>query len=320
MPKAKKPINDTFIYTEIVRCGQIGVIALRSFFAYHPNIKVHVFGIEEDRSVVGEFKNVIFHSLDQPDPELEGWKGNWIKLFLLKRRSKQIAKNFDHGHLGTASLWAHLIQTRSETYMLHFDSDVVFRAEAVSDIMERLSKGFDIVGPIRNYKHNPHNDNTMRRHPDVVGTSFFAFNRNKIPAYSYDQLTNMCRGRYNPLGFEVIDFFDPVSFVLLKNGSRVSHLSVNDYGGQDKRGGRVNKYPELNTIVDFGDKTSHFSAVGSGMNFYRNRNSISDVPNSYVQYGLEKYAVYMKLFYNQDLDIEYDKKKYALLFKVKKWY
>ena len=310
-----------FVYTEIVRCGQIGTIALRSFYTYHPKQVVHVFGLESDRAAVQEFPQVVFHSLDQPDPSLESWgSAAFPTRFKMMRRSQQIARNFNQGHRGTASLWAHLIQTRPETYLLHFDSDVVFRNEALSDIITGIAGGYDLIGPIRNYRHNPHNDASKRAHDDVTGTSFFAYNRTLIPHYSFKTLTKMCQGLYNPLGFDVIDFFDPVAFVMLGQGARISFLSVDDYGGQDKKGGRVNKYPKLNPIVDFGDKMAHFSAVGSGMNFYQNRASVAKVPDSYIQYGLEKYAVYMKLFYDQDIDVSYDKKPYQPLFAVKKWY
>jgi hypothetical protein len=313
-----KAASSVFVYTEVVRCGEIGVIALRSFFTFHPNQKVHVFGLESDRWSVADFKNAVFHSLDKPDPALEKWDG-LKQRFLMAHRYKTIAKNFDKGHLGTASLWAHLIKTRSEQYLVHFDSDVVFRAEALSDITNSLDE-FDLIGPIRHYKHNPHGNSHIKGHPDVAQTVFFGFNRKKVSDHDYETLTKMCQGSYNPQGFEVLDFFDPVSFEILSNGGKVKGLAVDDYGGEDSQGGRLNKYKTLNAVVDFGDKLAHFSAVGSGLNFYKNRHKIKDVPNSYVQYGLEKYAVYKKLFYDEDIGIDYDGNKYAPLFKVDRWY
>jgi hypothetical protein len=315
-------MKDFFIYTEIVRCGQIGTIAIRSFFVFHPKVKIHVFGLESDRQAIAEFpaSQIVFHSLDKPDPKLEKWPPGFINQLKMKRRSRQIAENFNHGHLGTASLWAHLIQTRPEKYLIHFDSDVIFRAEALSDITKRLSKGYDIVGPPRSYKNNPNDRDDVRHLTDLTQTLFFGFNRRKITPQTYPVMTKMCQGLFNPLGFPNIDFFDPVEFDILNNGGKIFYLSTDDYGGCSLKGSRVNKYPKVNAIVDFGDKLSHFSAVGSGMNFYNNREQISEVPDSYVKYGLEKYAVYVKLFYGEDIDVKYDKRKYAPLFKVKKWY
>ena len=315
-------MDDLFIYTEIVRCGEIGIIALRSFYAFHPKIKVHVFGLESDRPAVKEFPEVTFHSLDKPDPKLESWgKKNLFYRAKMVRRCRQIAKGFDEAHLGTASLWAHLIETRPEKYLLHFDSDVIFRAPALSDITSRLSKGYDLVGPPRAYKHNPNSRDDVRHLRDLTQTCFFGFNKNKIDKHPHDELINMCRGYFSPLGTPIIDFFDPVEFEILHNGGKIYYLSIDDYGGCNLEGNRINKYPKLNAIIDFGDKFSHFSAVGSGLNFYENADQINeDVPDIYINYALEKYAVYVKLFYDRDIDVKYNLKKYAPLFKVKNWY
>ncbi len=314
-------MNDFFVYTEIVRCGEIGVIALRSFYAYHPDVVVHVYGLESDRWAVKEFKKVVYHSLDKPDPKIEPWGDKGIiEKFKMRKRSKTIAANFDHGHLGTASLWANIIQTRPERYLIHFDSDVVFRAPALDDIVSRLKNGYDLVGTMRNYKNNPHKVAGIRGYKDLTQTCFFGFDKTKISPQPYDILTKMCQGTYNPKGFQVLDFFDPVSFDMLDNGAKIYHLSVDDYGGWTEAGDRKNKYNEVNAIVDFGKKFSHFSAVGSGLNFYKNRGKITDVPGIYIQYSLEKYAIYAKLFYDKDIGEPYDENKYKPLFKVKKWY
>jgi len=326
MPKKpasrKMHFKDFFVYTEIVRCGPIGTIALRSFFTFHPEQKVHVFGLESDRTAVAEFPNVIFHSMDDPITKLESWgtKG-FLHRAKMIRRSRQIAKNFDEAHLGTASLWAHLIQTRPEKFFIHFDSDVVFRGPALADLTDRLIGGYDLVGPPRGYKNNPNKRDDVRHLTDITQTCFFGFNATKINQHPYNVLVNMCRGYYNPLGTPVIDFFDPVSFEILHNNGRIFYLSTDDYGGCNLEGNRINKYPKLNAIIDFGDKFAHFSAVGSGLNFYENADQIKkDVPDIYIKYAIEKYAIYAKLFLNRNIGIKYDAKKYAPLLKIKKWY
>lgn len=316
----RKITGKVFIYTEIVNCGQIGVIALRSFFAHHPKELVHVYGLTSDRQAISEFPNVIFHCLDKPNRKVEGWGFNLYKELLTRFRYKQIHRRFSHGHLGTASLWAFLIQARKETFMLHFDSDVVFRASALKDIYKQLEAGYDLVGPVRNYKYNPHGDDEKRVRPDVTQTYCFAFNREKVSSYPYKELVEMCRGGYNPLGFAVIDFFDPVGFDIQNNGGKIYKLSVDDFGGEGLKGGRKNKYPAANAIVDFGAKIAHFSGVGSGMNFYNHPESAKNVPESYVDHGLRRYAMYMKLFYGQEVMKTADMDVYAPLFKVKKWF
>ena len=320
MTKPSGPNAYFFVFMEVVRCGEIGSVTLRSFFKYHPGQIVHVFGLEDDRRSIAEFKDVIFHSLDKPEPQDTIWGNSKLQRYRFTRRARQIAHNFDYGHLGTASLWAHIIQTCPEKFIIHFDSDVIFRAPALDDITSRLQNGYDIVGPPRAYKNNPNKRDDIRSLMDLTQTCFFGFNKDKVPNYSYKTLTKMCQGLYNPDGFDMLDFFDPVARSIMKNDGQIFYLSPDDYGGWGREGTRTNKYPELNAIVDFGNKMSHFSAVGSGMNFYKNGGKIKKVADDYVQYGLEKYAVYMKLFYNKVIDVKYDSKKYAPLFDVKKWY
>lgn len=281
---------------------------------------MHVFGLESDRDSTAEFPFVIFHSLDKPDTRAEEWGWSPLKNAKFTKRYLQISKNFNYGHLGTASLWAHLIQSRSEKYLIHFDSDIVFRDSALPDIISRFRRGYDLVGPVRNYKYNQHNEDDKRGLPDLTQTCFFGFNTSKISPHSYKILTKMCQGLYNPRGFPLIDFFDPIAYEMIENGAKIGFLSVDDYGGEDFRGSRKNKYPQLNAAIDFGSKLSHFSAVGSGLNFHRNHKDIREVADSYIQYGLEKYSVYVKLFYNEDIGVPFDMKKYGPLFRVKDWY
>jgi len=324
MPKVSKKDalirKDVFIYTEIINCGQIGHIALKSFFAHHPGARVHVFGTSDDFSAVKGFPGVVFHALDKPKGSVEGWGLNIFANMKTRLRYKQIQKRFTHGHLGTASLWAYLIQTVQEPFMLHFDSDVVFRAPILGDIYDKIEKGYDLIGPVRNYKYNPHGDDEKRIRPDVTQTYCFAFNRSKVGIFPYKELVEMCRGGYNPLGFSVIDFFDPVGFDIQHNGGKLYKLPVNDFGGEDLRGGRKNKYPDANAIVDFGSKIAHFSGVGSGMNFFYHPDAAANVPESYVDHGLRRYAMYMKLFYNKEVMKTKDMDDYKPLFEVKKWF
>lgn len=299
-PLLKSTVNEPFIFTEIYNCAKIAKIALESFLIHHPNTTIHIYGTPADFALIPESSNFVFHDLtDQP----------------------QILKNFSSGHLGTASLWAKIILERQEKYILHFDSDVIFRAPVFPEIIEKLEAGYSIVGPIRNYQHNPNNRQDVRWLANVSQTVCFGFDREKVTARDYQTLTKMCQGLFNPYGHPVIDFFDPVMFDILRNGGTTYHLSSDDFGGCDLYGKRTNAYPELNARIDFGHKLAHFAAVGSGMNFHNNKATISPtVAQSYIDFAVEKYAIFCKVFYQEELGIPYDPKKYQSLLQVKDWY
>ncbi len=278
--------NNIFIFTEIINCGKIGKIAIESFVRFHPNAQLCVFGMKDDLAWIHPSKKLSL--IDISDHKI-------------------IVQGFRSGHLGTAMLWAKLIKERKDRYIIHFDSDVIFRHEALSDITKPLNQGFDLVGYIRNYKHNPNNRTDVQHLPDLTQTAFFGFNREKIDSFSLPNLTKMCQGSYNPAGHPIIDFFDPVMFNILKNRGRIHHLSAKNYGGCDYLGQRAkNDYPELNNLIDFGHKYIHFSAVGSGMNFYEHEREISGVPESYKSYAMGKYALFCKIFYNEDINYPFD--------------
>ena len=297
--KAEK-IGESFIFTEIYGCGKIGKIALESAHFHHPNTPIHIFGTPADFTHIKKYPQFVFHDI-----------GNETK----------ILNNFNYGHLGTASLWAKIIIEREEQYIIHFDSDVIFRAPVFEDIAEKLRSGYSIVGCIRNYQHNPSHIDNVRYLSDVSQTMCFGFNKGKITLQDYEPFTKMCQGTYNPYGHPVIDFFDPVMFDILRNNGTIYYFSQDEFGGCDLYGKRANKYPELNALIDFGDKLAHFSSVGSGMYYYLHPDKVDDkVPRSYRNYAKEKYAVFCKIFYNEDVDIQYDKEKYYPLFEVKDWY
>lgn len=301
-PKLLKSSLNTqpFIFTELYRCAKIGKIALDSLAMHHPGLEIHIYGTPEDFALIEHRPQFILHDLT---PET------------------QIRENFNHGHLGTASLWAKIILERPERYIIHFDTDVIFRAPVFPEIIEKLHQGYSQVGPRRNYQHNPNNRDNVRWLADVSQTVCFGFDRERVTQRSYDILTKMCQGTFNPYGYPMIDFFDPVSFDIQHNGGRTYFLSHDDFGGCDEYGKRHNKYPDQNALIDFGDKLVHFAGVGSGMNFYTNKEKIStSVAQSYIDFALEKYAIYCQVFYQEELGISYDHAKYAALLGVKDWY
>jgi hypothetical protein len=288
-----------YVFSEMVGCGKIAKVALQSFIIHHPETVLHLYGVPDDFKWAPLHDKFVFHDLT-PFPE--------------------ILSAFKSGHLGTATLWAKIIKESSSKYLIHFDSDVIFRAPVINQLSKILDGGYDLVGPMRNYKNNPHGIRGIRHLPDITQTLCFGFNREKITDWNIDTLIKMCQGTYCPFGHNVIDFFDPISFDIIDNGGKVFILDVDDYGGFDHLGGRKNKYFNENSLIDFGDKLAHFSAVGSGMFYYHNKNSLNpNVPQSYINYALEKYSVFCKIFYDEDIGIAFDQKKYSPLFKIDNW-
>jgi len=292
-----------FIWTECVNCGKVANIALLSFLKYHPDIKINVFGTLKDFEVTPKHDNIKYWNIESDLDVINGYK---------------------NGHLGTAILWAKLIHFRPERHLLHFDSDLVFRGSIVYTLLEKISEGYDLIGAVRNYKHNLSNIDNVRYLPDVVATGLFAFNREKVTPYPHDIMIKMCQGSYNPENFPTIDFFDPISFdITLKNKGKIFFLSSDEVGGCNNQGSRDNAFKQYNNDntpykLEFGSSLAHFSGVGSGCNFYHNPQNIGNVPKSYVDYCLDRYALFCKIFYNEDLGI--DLSQYKNILAIKDWY
>ncbi len=282
--------NDTFIFTICYNCGKILKKALESFFKFHPDTKVYVFGTAKDFKELKEFKqNIEFIELSGDD--------------VLKQHYK-------NGHFGTAYIVTKVLRKEYGDYkkIIHFDSDVVFREECLSDITKGFEDGYDLIGQRRSYEKNRCNRNDLAGISDVIGTCFFGLNLEKLPNYNFDVLHRMVAGYHNPHKHPVLDFFDPVSFDVLYGGGKIKYLDFNDYGASNENGSWANDYPELNLLFDFGKKFVHFAGIGSGMNFYYNGDG--SVPASYSVWAKERFSMYMKLFYNEDLTIGYDKNTY----------
>lgn len=60
-----------------------------------------------------------------------------------------------------------------------------------------------------------------------------------------------------------------------------------------------------------GARVIHFAGCGSGLNFTNNGNG--NVPSTYTEWAKKRYALYLKLLYNKDINIEYDKESYEKL-------
>ena len=275
-----------YIFTECVNCPEICVNSLKSFFHYH-NAPVHVFLCKKDKEY---FNKHFTHDL--------------IKYVFCDDCIMDIYQT--SGHLGTAMIWANVILQNKNQKIVHFDSDTIFRGNMVEDILAKLKEGFDLVGPIRCYKYNLNNRDDIRHHPDVVSTYCFGFNPHLIDLFPFQILIRMCRGFYNPLGWKVLDFFDPVSFNILKNGGKPFFFDFNIIGGLNEKGDKLNNYKDLNVLIgDVGDKIIHFSSVGSEINFKKaaKQNKSTTVPISYVKNSLRTLACYNFFLFGKHSDL-----------------
>lgn len=285
---------EPFIYTEVYNCGLIGKKCLKTFFKYHPDVKVHVFGTFKDFKELGKFDNIEYMDLTS-----DNLIGNMFK---------------NQGHLGTAYIFAKVLKKEYGDYnqIIHFDSDVVFRGECLSYIIDKFNEGYSLIGPRRLYRKNIANKNGQYNNiPDVVQTYFFGYNNNKVSDFEFEIIHQMIVGYENPLAFPVIDFFDPVSFDILNNGGKICFLDFEKFGCPNEEGSWDNKYGELNKIMDVGDFLCHHAGVGSGASFFKNGQG--GVPDSYAVWAKERFALYMKLHYNQEIGIEYNKEHYEKL-------
>jgi hypothetical protein len=282
--------EDIFVFAIAYNCGLILNKCLESFHKYH-DCKVHIFGTYKD------FKQLTKHKNNE-----------YIEL----SADSTLRELYKNGHLGTAYIWTKvLLGEYSDCHkVIQIDSDVIFRQECISDIKKGFDDGYDLIGQRRPYEKNPCNRSDLKGLTDVVGTCFVGVNVDKISKYDFNTLHRMVVGYYNPLGHPILDFFDPVSFDILKNGGKILYLPVEEYGSMNENGSKDNSFGNLNTIMDFGAKIAHFGGIGSGDSFHHNGNG--NVPASYAEWAKKRYYLYMKLMHGKDIG-EYDQAAYESL-------
>jgi hypothetical protein len=283
-------MEDVFIFTEAYNCGKIANIAINSFLEFHDTYTINVFGKESDFQDIESKSNLI----------------NFINL----EEDRELAELYKNGHQGTAYIFASVIAKRFGNYnkIMHFDSDVLFRDECISDIEEGFSQGYHLIGQRRNYEKNRPglefiNGQSVKGVPDTIGTCFFAMDLDKITVTDFGVLKKMCVGGISLTGEPILDFFDPVSFHVIRNGGKVKYLPSANYGGGDEKGNWDNGFKELNLLCDFGKNFVHFAGVGSGLNF--EKNGSGNVPTSYSDWARKRYFLYNMLFYSEKIG-EYD--------------
>lgn len=279
-----------FIWTEAIGCGAILRPFLESYAAHH-DTPIHIIGYErdlEDLPRTGQFIPLVIgnprEGTTAPDSEL--------------RVSKNLVENaYESGHNGTALVWAMLAKERSEEILIHLDADTVFLGNVVDPVVEVALKGYGLVGTRRPYRHSRANKSRWQRlathfMADTVNTHCFAFRRDLLDE-SLRDLHMLMRGAHpnRAIGvlFPVIDFFDRVSYRLMRRGG-VFYLDSEDQG---RHGEHTHESPHESKMITF-------SAVGSGYAF--SRNPRADVPETYKHYAMKSYS----LFANNLLGIKVD--------------
>lgn len=276
-------MNEIFIFTECYNCGDILKKSLESFHNYH-DLKVHIFGKKDDFERLGEIKhhpNNIFEDVTE-DKELE--------------------RLYQNGHAGTSYIFAKVFHPDNGLKnIIHFDSDTYFRNECISMITDEFENGYDIVGPIRCYKHNRNNRNDIRHQADTVSTYFFGMKNNILQSRHFDYFRMMCQGFVTPTNHQILDFFDPVTYDALTNGNaKIKFLDFEKVGNFNEEGSRNNKYSDMNEYWDVGDNIIHFAGCGSGYHNYVTNKTNS----SYEKWSIQRYLEYMYILYNIKLTPE----------------
>lgn len=271
------------IYTECINCPEICLNAILSYQRYHP-YPVHIYLTPSDLVYFEKHKSRYDSSR-----------------IVFRRVNDSIINAYQQdGRLGTAMIWENIIRSYPSQNIIHFDSDVIFRGNAVNDIIYGLYSN-DLVGPIRCYKNNLNGRDDIRHQPDVVSTYCFGFKASMVHAnqYTTEKLIPMIRGYSTPLPFHILDFFDPVSYAILSNGGKMKTIDFNIIGGLNQDGSKQNSYPILNTKMDCGDKIIHFSSVGTGLSVKKGmQNGITtQIPHSYVEHSFRTLAAYQYLLF-----------------------
>jgi hypothetical protein len=288
MSPAQVGQTSIFVWTEVFNCGALAEVLVPSYLA-HNHAPIHVYGFPDD------LKGLIQDNQVVPVP---------IDRLTKRRRTTRplssaidgpfLSEGFDRGHLGTARLWAHLLSNRREELLVHVDADLVFIGNAVDDVIEALMAGNVLAGARRMYRNNLNERDDIRSFPDCVDTLCFGLRRDALPPSTYPGMVRRIRQQtyLDRLRRRLpIDFFDSVTFDLMKRGS-VAYLDSPDDGVS---GTRRPESSFLSKIIEVR------SAVGSGCAFSKGLGM--NVTASYREYALESFSVYAYYLLGQETGI-----------------
>ncbi len=268
-------------------CVPVGIKMLESYLKYHDEEnRINVYLFIDDLETAGIDERIFLK------------QSKYISLHALPENLKE---DFLHGHQGTAKVWSRVIMQNPDAYLIHIDSDIIFKKESISLIGKA---GYpDIYGSRRCYQNNPGKAPVKEGLEDAVSTYFLGFNpkfimepvghESLVP--NQNSLEPMIQGIYNPLAFPCLDFFDPVFFWMRYKGASVYFEDVNIIGGQNTQGTKINSY-KSNLHLDMGSHMAHFGGVGSGYQFEKHSSDLK-TERGYSEWALIRWYLFEDLFY-----------------------
>ena len=266
--------NNLFVWTEAFNCGEILNPLISSYLA-HNTEPINVFATHSDfEKLTINSDLVIRHSLK-----------NIRKSFLsnLDLESRILA-DYKLGHRGTARLWAYIIKKERKKLLLHIDADTIILDNVITDLYSAIMiEKYSIAGSRRPYKNRGYrvNEKKLDNLHDVVNTDCFIFDPTKINKFPMFHLRRKIFGK-RPLRHPTIDFFDPVTFEIVRKKGKIKYMDSDSKGSSDM----------TNWNSQFIQKRISFAAVGSGINFYKNPEVVTS--EGYRNFALASYSLFSK--------------------------
>ena len=287
MSSQKIKVNDgPFIWTEAFNCPEILTPMVESFLHHHKNQYLNIFMSRRDREVFKfQHPRCRVHVLNQG-----------LRAKLSFTSENYVLKGFKKGHLGTARLWACIFRRIKAAEFIHLDADQIFLGDVVTEIEAKMREGFVLVGIRRPYLHRKYrkegkDGRQLDLLPDVMNTDLIGMKSKAIKRRYSPLLVRRIRGA-RILRHPIIDFFDPIIFEILRQGSQVCYLDSPLSGRQGTQ----------NTNSRFITSRISFAAVGSGVNF--SKNPKVSTSSSYVSFALASWSLYSQYLLGKTLPIE----------------
>lgn len=314
-----------FIFTISVNSAKVTAVMLCSFVKHHPNRQIFVVGTPDEFEKIEKY-------IESFIPNIRHSNVRYIDI----EDNKELMQDFKQGHRGTTKIFAMVIkrmllatcpeypynsileeedkEVANYTHFIHLDGDLYFKRESMS-IIESAFIGSSVhgvtptgiqhfetpkaqlVGTRRCYANNPSGVKGLEKYPDTISTYIFGMDIRSVPDYPFEKLCRYCEGAEHPLGWLVLDAFDGVTHAVMQNGGYVHMLDQNQFGSQNTEGKKTNNY-QSNMHMDCGSHLIHFGGVGSGHAFYHGH---SKPPEGYANWAVGRYALFCKLFYNEDI-------------------
>ena len=277
-----------FIWTEAFNCAELLNPVLKSFCKTSKyRINAYIFDYEFDK--INFFNDQVTYHRIPTKFDIRNAKRSLI--------GKWIRSGYKKGHLGTARFWSYLIKSRKEKYFVHFDSDILFLEDSISEFEVGFSKGAACIGRRRMYLFNKNSTNKVRGIKDCIDTVFFGFKTNILRLLPYFLLIPLIRGVGSINYFwKTLDFFDKVTLLLSKFG-KIVYLDSPEAGVSAE----VNYDSEFNkSFIEI------FSAVGTGCAVWNRFGSAADLNldklSDYQKYALSNYSFYAKYILKKPID------------------